>query len=53
MLAERDVKYGYDTKDIKQKRADIPVPIKNPLADQWEKGKAIQTEIKEFDMKLP
>lgn len=38
LLVERDKRFNVSTEKIKQKRADIPMPEVDPMANAWEKG---------------
>lgn len=42
LLGERDKRFNISTPEIKKKRADIPLPETDPLANAWEKGKVRQ-----------
>lgn len=42
LLTERDKRFHISSEEKKQKRADIPSPQPDPLANAWEKGTIIQ-----------
>ena len=39
LLAERDRRLDVNSKELKAKRNDIPMPNIDPIANAWEKGK--------------
>ena len=39
LLSERDKRFDVNSKELKEKRNDIPMPNVDPLANAWEKGK--------------
>lgn len=43
LLTARDQRFNISSKDKKEKRSDIPMPVVDPLANAWEKG-----EIRQF-----
>ncbi|MGZ8551293.1 MAG: OBAP family protein [Chitinophagaceae bacterium] len=43
LLAERDKRFDVSTAEKKKNRADIPMPVVDPMANAWEKG-----EIRQF-----
>jgi len=45
LLLERDKRFKISTAENKRKRADIPIPKVDPLANAWEKGKVRQFTI--------
>lgn len=42
LLAQRDQRFKVSTVEIKKKRADIPMPKVDPMANAWEKGEVRQ-----------
>lgn len=42
LLQERDKRFDISTDKIKAKRADIPIPAVDPMANAWEKGQVRQ-----------
>lgn len=45
LLAERDGRFGIDTRQKRQNRADIPAPPVRPGANAWQHGEALQLEL--------
>ncbi|MDQ0640540.1 hypothetical protein QF042_004105 [Pedobacter sp. W3I1] len=45
LLAARDKRFNVSTSEIRKKRANIPIPKIDPLANAWEKGKVRQFTI--------
>jgi hypothetical protein len=39
LLSERDKRFNVNSKELKEKRNDIPMPNVDPLANAWEKSK--------------
>jgi len=51
LLRGRDRDYSVSTSTLKKNREDIPLPEKDPMADNWERtGTAVQYEKKEIKM---
>jgi len=42
LLAERDQRFNVSSAEIKKKRADIPMPTLDPMANAWERGELRQ-----------
>lgn len=40
LVAERDKRFNVSTEEKKKNRADIPDPVIDPMADEWQKGKS-------------
>lgn len=54
LIEERDAIFGVSTEDKEARRAGIPVPEKDPLADYWfTSGKALVFTTEEVDMIWP
>ncbi len=47
LLAERDQRFNVSTAEIKKKRADIPMPTVDPMANAWERGELRQFVVSE------
>jgi hypothetical protein len=45
LIADRDRRFGIDTQQKRQNRADIPAPPVQPGANAWEKGEALQLDL--------
>jgi hypothetical protein len=45
LLADRDARFGINTQERRQNRADIPAPPVQPGANAWENGQAVQLEL--------
>jgi hypothetical protein len=45
LTAARDQRFGISTAQKRQNRADIPAPAKQPGADSWEMGEALQLDL--------
>src|SRR5260370_39124990 len=50
LFAERDAKYRTSTETIKSARADIPNAKIDSGADAWQKGQAVQLDLKSVSM---